>query len=111
MDGVVAGGAHLFGEVGALEADLAIERIAKANANKIQLENEAFQKYFKKEAQEYKKLEVAENCLKNGSKYVIDSRSKITNVISDVAGVVPLEKSSTASEPASSEPAKPVRRR
>lgn len=72
----------------------AIERIAKANAEKYKLENEALQKYFKNEAQIYKKLDVTENSLKAGTKYVIDKQTGITNVISDTAGVVPIPKDS-----------------
>ncbi len=69
-----------------------VERLAKAKAEQIKLENEAIQKYFKNEAQIFKKLETTENSLSRGTKYVIDPNSKITNVISDMAGVVPIDK-------------------
>jgi len=68
-----------------------IERIAQANAQKIKLENEALQKYFKNEAQIYRKLQTTENSLVHGTKYVIDPNSNITNVISEMSGVVPIK--------------------
>ncbi|MEA3342836.1 MAG: SPFH domain-containing protein [archaeon] len=68
----------------------AIIKVAAARANEIQVVNESINKYFKNEAQVYKKLETAAQSLERGSKYVIDSRSNIMNVISDVAGVAPL---------------------
>jgi len=69
----------------------AIERVAQANANKYKLEQTALQKHFKKEAQVFKKLETTEAALKRNAKYVIDPNSKITNVIADAAGVVPIK--------------------
>ena len=68
----------------------AIIKVAAARANEIQVVNESINKYFKNEAQVYKKLETTAQSLESGSKYVIDSRSNIMNVISDVAGVAPL---------------------
>ena len=68
----------------------AIIKVAAARANEIQVVNESINKYFKNEAQIYKKLETTAQSLESGSKYVIDSRSNIMNVISDVAGVAPL---------------------
>ena len=68
-----------------------VERIAKANAERIKVVNESIQKYFKNEAQVYKKLETTENALQHGTKYVIDPNSNITNVMSDMAGVLPIK--------------------
>lgn len=68
-----------------------IERIAKANADKIKVENEAMQRYFKNEAQVYKKLQTTENALKKATKFVIDPNSNITNVISEMSGVTPIK--------------------
>ena len=62
-------------------------RVAQAEAQKIQLENQALQKYFKNEAVVYQKLKTAERAMKHGTKYVIDSKSNIMNVMSDVAAV------------------------
>lgn len=71
----------------------AIERVAEATATKYELENKALQKYFVGNAKSYKNLDVTQKALRNGTKYVIDSKSKITNVISDAAGVpIPIEK-------------------
>jgi len=71
----------------------AIRQVAEANADRIEKVNTAIQKYFKNEAQTYKKLETVENALKNGTKYVIDPNTEITNVIAEgMAGIVPIEK-------------------
>lgn len=71
----------------------AIVKVAEADASRIQKVNTAIQQYFKNEAQMYKKLETVENSLRDGTKYVIDPNSSITNVIAErMAGVVPIEK-------------------
>jgi len=65
--------------------------IANAEAEKIKIENEAIQKYFIGNAQEYKKLETFERAYRNGTKYVIDSKSNIVNVMSDnINNVLPI---------------------
>jgi regulator of protease activity HflC (stomatin/prohibitin superfamily) len=70
----------------------AIKKVAMADADKIEKVNTAIQKYFKNEAQIYKKLETVENSLKNGTKYVIDPNTEITNVIAEsMAGIVPIK--------------------
>lgn len=75
----------------------AIVNVAKAKAEQIKLVNESLNKYFRGDAQIYKKLEVTQESLKNASKYVIDSKSNLVNVMSDVSGVkiVPMEKKKT----------------
>lgn len=65
----------------------AIIKVSRARAQEIAVVNTSINKYFKEDAQVYKKLETVERSLKAGSKYVIDSNSNIMNVISDVAGV------------------------
>ncbi len=71
----------------------AIRKVALADADKIEKINTAIQQFFKNEAQLYKKLETVENALKDGTKYVIDPNTAITNVIAEsLAGIVPLEK-------------------
>lgn len=71
----------------------AIRKVAEAEADKIEKVNTAIQKFFKNEAQIYKKLETVENSLKNGTKYVIDPNTEITNVIAEnMAGIIPVEK-------------------
>ena len=70
----------------------AIIQVAKAEAEKIQKVNTAIQQYFKNEAQIYKKLETVERALKDGTKYVIDPNTEITNVIAErMAGIIPIE--------------------
>lgn len=72
----------------------AIVQVADAKAKEIKLVNESLNKYFKKDAQVYKKLETTAESLRNGTKFVIDSKSKISSVVTDVSGVpiVPLKK-------------------
>jgi regulator of protease activity HflC (stomatin/prohibitin superfamily) len=71
----------------------AIRKVALAEADKIEKVNTAIQKFFKNEAQVYKKLETVERSLRDGSKYVIDPNTSITNVIAErMAGIVPIEK-------------------
>jgi regulator of protease activity HflC (stomatin/prohibitin superfamily) len=65
----------------------AIVEVANAKAQEIKLVNESLVKYFKGDAQIYKKLETAAEAMKDGTKYVIDSKSNIMNVMSDVAGI------------------------
>ena len=75
----------------------AIIKVAEADAAKIQKVNTAIQQYFKNEAQMYKKLETVERSLKDGTKYVIDPNTAITNVIAEkMAGIIPLEKEKPA---------------
>ena len=77
------------------EAD-AIRNVAEAEADKIEKVNTAIQQFFKNEAQIYKKLETVENALKDGTKYVIDPNTEITNVIAEkMTGVIPIEKRDT----------------
>ena len=79
-----------------LEAEgeaLAIVKVALADADRIEKVNIAIQKFFKNEAQVYKKLETVERSLRDGTKYVIDPNTDITNVIAErMTGVIPLEK-------------------
>jgi len=74
----------------------AIIKVATAEAEKIEKINTAIRKFFKDEAQIYKKLETVENSLKDGTKYVIDPNTEITNVIAErMAGIVPLKEKKT----------------
>jgi len=71
----------------------AIIKVAEAEAKKIEKVNTSIQKFFKNEAQIYKKLETVERSLQDGTKYVIDPNTNITNVIAEsMAGVVPIVK-------------------
>jgi regulator of protease activity HflC (stomatin/prohibitin superfamily) len=70
----------------------AIIKVAEADAAKIEKINTAIQKYFKDEAQVYKKLETIQFSLENNTKYVIDPHTAITNVIAEqMAGIVPIK--------------------
>ena len=69
----------------------AIIKVAEADAKKIEMINTAIQKFFKNEAQMYKKLETVQASLEKNTKYVIDPNTEITNVIAEsMAGVVPI---------------------
>ena len=58
------------------------------------------QKYFRNEAQIYKKLETIQYSLENNTKYVIDPHTGITNVIAEqMAGIVPIEKKGKSNSP------------
>jgi regulator of protease activity HflC (stomatin/prohibitin superfamily) len=71
----------------------AIIKVAQADADRIEKVNTAIQKFFKNEAQIYKKLETVERSLRDGTKYVIDPNTDITNVIAErMTGVIPIEK-------------------
>jgi regulator of protease activity HflC (stomatin/prohibitin superfamily) len=71
----------------------AIVKVALADADRIEKVNTAIQKFFKNEAQVYKKLETVENALRDGTKYVIDPNTEITNVIAErMTGIIPIEK-------------------
>ena len=84
-----------FKQAQILEAEgeaLAIKQVAEARAKEIELVNQSIRDNFKDSAVDYKKLETAERSFQQGTKYVIDSKSNITNVISDVAGVIPVDR-------------------
>lgn len=68
----------------------AIVKVADAQAKEIEVINQSLQKNFRNAAVEYKKLETAQNSLQHGTKYVIEPKTGITNVISSVAGITPI---------------------
>lgn len=74
----------------------AVELRAQAEAEAIKIVNEAAQKYFKGEAQVLKKLEVAEKALSENTKYVIPEGSDVSVIISEAAGITPIEKKKKA---------------
>ena len=65
---------------------------AEGEAGAIKLVNEAADKYFTGNAQLLKKLETVEASLKSNSKIVIPTGTELVNVISEMAGVLPLGK-------------------
>jgi regulator of protease activity HflC (stomatin/prohibitin superfamily) len=72
----------------------ATELEAEAKAKSIQLVNEAAQKYFRGEAQNLKKLEVAEKVLSENTKFIIPEGKELSLVISEAAGteIIPIKK-------------------
>ena len=64
---------------------------AQGEAEAIQLVNEAANKYFTGNAQVLRKLEAVEKSLQNNTKIVVPADSALTNVIGDLAGVVPIK--------------------
>ncbi len=67
--------------------------VADATAQKIKVVNQSIQTNFRGSAVQYKALETTENALEKGTKYVIDSKSNIMNVMTEAAGVIiPVEK-------------------
>lgn len=69
-----------------------VELKAIAEAEAIRVVHESAQKYFKGDAQNLKKLEVAEKALRHNTKYVIPKGTDLSMIISDTAGIVPIEK-------------------
>jgi len=63
---------------------------AEAQAIYIKDVNEAAQKYFKDDAQTFKKLNVISEALRNNAKIVLPSDKQLINVIGDMAGVTPV---------------------
>ncbi len=73
----------------------AVELKAEADAKAIKLVNEAAEKYFKGNAVTLKRLEVAENSLRDNAKLVVPSGSEVINMIGLDGGkpkIIPLEK-------------------
>jgi regulator of protease activity HflC (stomatin/prohibitin superfamily) len=65
---------------------------AEGEAEAIRLVNEAADKYFIGNAQLLRKLEALETSLGNNAKIVVPAGSDLVNVISEMAGIVPLER-------------------
>ncbi len=72
----------------------AVELRAHADALAIKLVNEAAQQYFKGEAKELKRLEVAQVALANNAKFIVPQGTDLSMIVSDTAGiqVVPFKK-------------------
>jgi len=65
---------------------------AEGEAEAIRMVNEAAEKYFIGNAQILRKLQALENALANNTKVVVPSNADIVNVISDMAGILPIKK-------------------
>lgn len=63
---------------------------AEGEAQAIQLVNEAANKYFVGNAQLLRRLEAVEKSLAQNTKIVVPAGSELTNVIGDMAGIVPV---------------------
>lgn len=64
---------------------------AEGEAEAIKLVNEAADKYFIGNAQLLRKLEAMETALENNAKIIVPSGSDLVNVVSELAGIVPLK--------------------
>ncbi len=69
---------------------------AEGEAQAIKLVNEAAQQYFVGNAQLLRRLETVEKALMNNTKIVVPSNAELINVISEMAGVLPLPKKEPA---------------
>jgi len=66
---------------------------AEGEAQAIKLVNEAADKYFIGNAQLLRKLQTTENSLRNNAKIVVPSNTELINVIGEMSGVLPVERS------------------
>jgi regulator of protease activity HflC (stomatin/prohibitin superfamily) len=69
---------------------------AEGEAQAIKLVNEAAQQYFVGNAQLLRRLETVEKALMNNTKIVVPSNAELINVISEMAGVMPLPRKEPA---------------
>jgi regulator of protease activity HflC (stomatin/prohibitin superfamily) len=67
---------------------------AEGEAQAIALVNEAAEKYFIGNAQTLRKLEALENALSSNAKIIVPSDKELINVIGEMAGVLPVKRSS-----------------
>ena len=65
---------------------------AEGEAMAIKMVNEAAEEYFIGNAQVLRKLEAVEKAMSNNSKFVVPAGSDLVNVISEMAGIIPLKK-------------------
>ena len=70
---------------------------AEGEAQAIALVNEAAEKYFIGNAQILRRIQAAETALSNNSKIVLPSDKDLVNVISEMAGVIPIRRKSDTS--------------
>jgi regulator of protease activity HflC (stomatin/prohibitin superfamily) len=68
---------------------------AEGEAQAIALVNIAAEKYFVGNAQVLRKLEAMENALKNNSKVVVPANADLMNVVSEMAGIIPIKTKSS----------------
>ncbi|PKL82247.1 MAG: paraslipin [Ignavibacteriae bacterium HGW-Ignavibacteriae-3] len=65
---------------------------AEGEAEAIKLVNEAAERYFVGNAQILKKLETVQNSLAQNTKIIVPQDQDLVNVISDMAGIIPIKK-------------------
>lgn len=65
---------------------------AEGEAMAIKMVNEAAEEYFIGNAQVLRKLEAVEKALQNNTKFIVPQGSDLVNVLSEMAGIVPLKK-------------------
>ena len=65
---------------------------AEGEAEAIKLVNEAAEKYFIGNAQVLRKLEAMENALQNNTKIIVPEGADLVNVVSEMAGILPIKK-------------------
>jgi len=65
---------------------------AEGEAEAIRLVNEAAEKYFIGNAQILRRIQMVENSLTNNAKVVVPANAELTNVIGELAGILPLKK-------------------
>jgi len=66
--------------------------VAEAEAKKIQVVNTSIQKYFKNEAQKYKKLDVTQASLENNTKVVLTEKGINPIIVLGDEKVIPIKK-------------------
>ncbi len=65
---------------------------AEGEAMAIKMVNEAAEEYFVGNAQVLRKLEAVEKAMENNTKFIVPQGSDLVNVVSEMAGIVPLKK-------------------
>jgi regulator of protease activity HflC (stomatin/prohibitin superfamily) len=70
---------------------------AEGEAESIKLVNEAADKYFIGNAQLLRKLKAMETALENNAKIIVPGGSDLVNVMSEMAGIIPLKKKQNSS--------------
>ncbi|MEO5947557.1 MAG: SPFH domain-containing protein [Chitinophagaceae bacterium] len=68
---------------------------AEGEAMAIKMVNEAAEEYFVGNAQILRKLEAVEKALQHNTKFIVPQGSDLVNVLSEMAGIVPLKNKST----------------
>ena len=65
---------------------------AEGEALAIKMVNEAAEEYFIGNAQILRKLEAVEKAMQNNAKFIVPQGSDLVNVVSEMAGILPLKK-------------------